>query len=157
MTRYIYSLIDKFKAGLAITAFVLLGGLIAGGPLSVYYQWQLSIAAKTIDRVTQEKDRQINTATAQAARLTEIIEKRLPLIVAQQDQNTDQLGQLATVVDSVATKTQRAASTASKAANQAGQAVRKARAPVSTLRQVPNNPRPAKCWNNKDVFGDPCK
>lgn len=156
MTKYFFTFIDKFKVYLAIAAFVLLGGLIAGGPISVYYQWQLSNAAKTIERVTKGKDRQINSVTAQAARLTEIIEKRLPLIVAQQDQNTDQLGQLATVVDDVATKTQRAASTASKAANQAGQAVRKAQAPVSTLRQVPNRPRPAKCWNNKDVFGDPC-
>lgn len=156
MTSYIYSLIDKFKAGLAITAFVLLGGLIAGGPLSVYYQWQLSNAAKAIERVTKEKDRQINAATAQSARLTEIIEKRLPPIVEQQKQNAEQLEQLTATVDDTTTKAQRAANTANQAASRAGQAVRKSREPVGSLRMAPSKPTKPRC-RGKDVFGDPCK
>ena len=73
--------------------------------------------------------------------VTDTIEKRLPLIVAQQDQNTDQLGQLAVAMDSLATKTKQAAS---KAAPQAGQAVRKSRDPVSTMRQSAEQTQAAK-------------
>ena len=156
MTKYFFTFIDKFKVYLAIAAFVLLGGVIAGGPISVYYQWQLGNAAKTIERVTQDKDRQINAATAQSARLTEIIEKRLPPIVEQQKQNAEQLEQLTATVDDTTTKAQRAANTASQAASRAGQAVRKSREPVGYLRMVPSKPSKPRC-RGKDVFGDPCK
>jgi len=177
MTKYIYSFIDRFKVGLAFAALVLCGALVAGGAVSFYFQILLNNANSSAnDRVnsvvnkyegylgTQEKkyekqlqvkQKELDTSRAQVTRLTDTIEKRLPLIVAQQDQNTDQLGQLAVAVDSVATKTKQAASTASKAASQAGQAVRKSREPISTLRMVPSKPVKLRC-RGKDVFGDPC-
>jgi len=172
MTKYFFTFIDKFKVYLAIAAFVLLGGLIAGGPISVYYQHQLkqadekeenrvSVLTVKFDKLLDDKDKQIKAGTDQSARLTEIIEKRLPLIVAQQDQNTDQLGQLATVVDDVATKTQKAANTASRAAGQASNAVKRSKslpnqAPKGSIRLLPQ-PRPKNCWGGRDIFGDICK
>lgn len=172
MTKYFFTFIDKFKVYLAIAAFVLLGGLIAGGPISVYYQNQLNladanqdnrIAAVTAkyDKLLDDKDKQIKASTDQAARLTEIIEKRLPLIVAQQDQNTDQLGQLAATVDTVATKTQKAANTASRAAGQASTAVKRSKSiqslsPKGGIRLLPQT-KPKNCWGGRDVYGDSCK
>lgn len=172
MTKYFFTFIDKFKVYLAIAAFVLLGGVIAGGPISVYYQNRLNdeatnqdnrisgITAK-YDKLLEDKDKQIKASTDQAARLTEIIEKRLPLIVAQQEQNTDQLGQLAATVDTVATKTKQAASTASKAAGRANSTIRQSKllpdySPKGSIHLVPYRATKPACFAGRDIYGDPC-
>ncbi|MHC8945929.1 hypothetical protein ACYX78_14780 [Advenella incenata] len=95
--------------------------------------------------------------------LIQTLQQKITPLVTQQAEVAEQQSALSEKLETAtdrmetaATKSTLTATTASKAANQAGQVVRKARAPVSTLRQVPNHPSPVKCWNNKDVFGDPC-
>lgn len=167
MTKYFYSFIDRFKVVLAIAALVLCGALVAGGAVSFWFLILLGNAnedagqranniIQKYEGYLEEKQQELDRSRDQVTRLTDVIEKRLPLIVAQQDQNTDQLGQLAATVDSVATKTKQAATTASRAASQAGQAARKAREPVGSIRLVPHQRDAPSCFAGRDVYGDPC-
>ena len=148
--RFLIRHCDHLTRWLAVVAAVLAGA--GAGVLAGSYE-----ANKTGDkRVAEVQAINLSLIQILQQKVTPLVTKQAE-VVEQQTALSERLEQTTDRVETAATKSSQAASTASKAANQAGQAVRKARAPVSTLRQVPNRPMPAKCWNNKDVFGDPCK
>jgi ElaB/YqjD/DUF883 family membrane-anchored ribosome-binding protein len=165
---------DDVKAGLFISALVLIGGLFFGGAAIGYHIFDkrevaelhaieignaradLQVSRNDFIKLREEKNKALAERDRYIGQLTGIIEQRLPLLVDQASESVEKLDKLSDQVDNAVTQSKRAATTANRAAVQAGQAVKKSKQPAGAIRQVPTRRvQKHKCYG-KDVFGDLC-
>jgi len=165
---------DDVKAGLFISALVLIGGLFFGGAAIGYHIFDkrevaelhaieignaradLQVSRNDFIKLREEKNKALTERDRYIGQLTGIIEQRLPLLVDQASESVEKLDKLTDQVDNAVTQSKRAATTANRAAVQAGQAVKKSKQSAGVVRQLPTKRVPKQKCYGKDIFGDLC-